>query len=268
MRADQQLLLSVQYTSAMEVLLSELQQGIGGIPYGVSLTTTKKLLSFSEKVVDYVSAEAAETGESIYLEQMRKNVTDIKHTMKLVQKVVYDTEDLHARANTAPGQSMMSQLNALYVSSAQPVQPVQQAAHVKEEEEPKTTAPQGVSAAKTEEESRNDVEPVTPHEAPTVKRELRGDEDVSGTVKMEEKPPKYPTKETKEERRCAWCKNTNVKLYLCGGCNKVWFCGIECQTAEWPRHREECRAIARSKTENQNTAQRVRSEIVRHAQKI
>ncbi|KAI0700499.1 hypothetical protein C8T65DRAFT_657552 [Cerioporus squamosus] len=44
-------------------------------------------------------------------------------------------------------------------------------------------------------------------------------------------------------RHCNSCfkrETTGVKLRKCGGCAKVVYCSLECQKAEWPRHKPTC----------------------------
>ena len=48
-------------------------------------------------------------------------------------------------------------------------------------------------------------------------------------------------------KTCAYCGQSGAKS-LCSGCRSEHFCGMACQTAAWPGHKEECRRIMREKT--------------------
>ena len=41
--------------------------------------------------------------------------------------------------------------------------------------------------------------------------------------------------------RCQSCCCVN-DLRRCGGCRQVWYCGDDCQRADWASHRAECKA--------------------------
>lgn len=41
--------------------------------------------------------------------------------------------------------------------------------------------------------------------------------------------------------RCFECNKVDDKLQLCGGCNRIWFCGKECQKRAWQRHKKACK---------------------------
>ena len=43
---------------------------------------------------------------------------------------------------------------------------------------------------------------------------------------------------------CAACKKTGTKLRHCGACKIVWYCGPECQRANWNVHKLECKRIS------------------------
>ena len=48
------------------------------------------------------------------------------------------------------------------------------------------------------------------------------------------------------ELSCALCNAKDKKLYRCKACEKVWYCGRECQKADWKaKHSEECKELQR-----------------------
>lgn len=40
---------------------------------------------------------------------------------------------------------------------------------------------------------------------------------------------------------CGNCGETSRKLFLCGGCKRVYYCGKECQIESWKIHKNACR---------------------------
>ena len=42
---------------------------------------------------------------------------------------------------------------------------------------------------------------------------------------------------------CVSCGTSMQRLKKCGGCMQRLYCSEECQTAEWPAHKDECRRI-------------------------
>jgi ankyrin repeat protein len=54
--------------------------------------------------------------------------------------------------------------------------------------------------------------------------------------------PLVQTEFLKAKTHCAnpVCSGTGLKK--CAGCEKVYFCGSECQVAHWPAHKAECKA--------------------------
>lgn len=43
---------------------------------------------------------------------------------------------------------------------------------------------------------------------------------------------------------CYHCNERNTKVRLCSGCKSVKYCGKECQTANWEKHRADCASFA------------------------
>jgi hypothetical protein len=41
---------------------------------------------------------------------------------------------------------------------------------------------------------------------------------------------------------CFRCGKASVKCRSCGQCHRAWYCGRDCQRADWPRHKSACRA--------------------------
>lgn len=42
---------------------------------------------------------------------------------------------------------------------------------------------------------------------------------------------------------CAYCGKIDEKVKICGGCRSSLYCSRECQTKDWPRHKEICKKI-------------------------
>jgi len=48
------------------------------------------------------------------------------------------------------------------------------------------------------------------------------------------------------KRSCAACgaHGLNVKLNVCSRCHKTYYCSVECQRKDWPKHKDPCKKIA------------------------
>mmetsp|Transcript_34736 Transcript_34736/g.62538 ORF Transcript_34736/g.62538 Transcript_34736/m.62538 type:complete len:239 (-) Transcript_34736:99-815(-) len=50
-----------------------------------------------------------------------------------------------------------------------------------------------------------------------------------------------------EDRVCFVCRTTKKDLKRCARCGVVWYCGRECQKADWSQHRTECSGWSKAK---------------------
>jgi hypothetical protein len=61
-------------------------------------------------------------------------------------------------------------------------------------------------------------------------------------------------------RECAQCSTPALeaehRLQRCGGCQRVSYCGVECQRAHWSRHKQECKAVQAQRQGAQGAAAR------------
>ena len=44
----------------------------------------------------------------------------------------------------------------------------------------------------------------------------------------------------KAQRRCRTCNQHCVDMQTCGRCAYEWYCSVDCQKSDWPRHKTEC----------------------------
>lgn len=46
-------------------------------------------------------------------------------------------------------------------------------------------------------------------------------------------------------KRCANCGGVDIQLKLkkCSGCEKVWYCKVECQKSHWKQHKAQCKKL-------------------------
>ncbi|EGD74099.1 hypothetical protein PTSG_13224 [Salpingoeca rosetta] len=49
------------------------------------------------------------------------------------------------------------------------------------------------------------------------------------------------SQQQQQQRRCFACKQEQARLQTCARCHCVWYCGRECQVADWKRHKVSCR---------------------------
>jgi len=50
---------------------------------------------------------------------------------------------------------------------------------------------------------------------------------------------------------CNYCKLlSNDKLSKCSGCQKVYYCNVDCQKRDWPNHKPSCLEIQKNKTKD------------------
>lgn len=61
-----------------------------------------------------------------------------------------------------------------------------------------------------------------------------------------------------EVLRCDHCGQTIQRLRRCSACRRAFFCGLDCQRAAWPRHREVC-GMRSSTADNANSNARAAS---------
>ncbi|XP_055896258.1 histone-lysine N-methyltransferase SMYD3-like isoform X1 [Biomphalaria glabrata] len=67
-----------------------------------------------------------------------------------------------------------------------------------------------------------------------------------GTVVMESKPFAHVICQKFSEDRCNYClKSSEEKLLKCGACNKLMYCGVNCQREDWKIHKTECKIMKR-----------------------
>ena len=60
----------------------------------------------------------------------------------------------------------------------------------------------------------------------------------------------YPSSSASSNRQpCVSCGTSMQRLKKCGGCMQRLYCSEECQTAEWPAHKDECRRIQKEAKE-------------------
>ena len=59
--------------------------------------------------------------------------------------------------------------------------------------------------------------------------------------------------------KCAACNKVSDSLKKCGGCNQVKYCNRDCQKLHWPKHKKECKQLADSSSNIDNTSDGVGS---------
>ncbi|WAQ93734.1 FBX11-like protein [Mya arenaria] len=57
-----------------------------------------------------------------------------------------------------------------------------------------------------------------------------------------------PQEVFKEAGSCSYCQITNVPLKQCSSCKKIAYCGRECQSAHWKKHKPICQIIVKNYT--------------------
>ena len=45
-------------------------------------------------------------------------------------------------------------------------------------------------------------------------------------------------------KKCQVCEKTEGKLLKCAGCEKVFYCGAECQKKDWKEHKPVCKFVS------------------------
>eukprot|EP00982_Pelagococcus_subviridis_P003587 26893-Pelagococcus_subviridis.AAC.12 len=63
----------------------------------------------------------------------------------------------------------------------------------------------------------------------------------SADGKENEKNANADAKTGAKVRTCGRCDARDVSWRACGGCRKTYYCGKECQRADWPSHKETCK---------------------------
>lgn len=58
-----------------------------------------------------------------------------------------------------------------------------------------------------------------------------------------------------QERICAHCNSTR-DLKVCTGCHTTYFCSKECQRAQWPKHKADCKYMAERRKQKQDQEQK------------
>ncbi|KAM0276840.1 hypothetical protein ACHAQH_006316 [Verticillium albo-atrum] len=56
-------------------------------------------------------------------------------------------------------------------------------------------------------------------------------------------PLEYISKEPLPLQRCEFCETTRDNLQRCAGCKAVLYCTRQCQTSQWPSHKNTCKLI-------------------------
>jgi hypothetical protein len=67
--------------------------------------------------------------------------------------------------------------------------------------------------------------------------------------------PQYPVP-AQAEKGNHWCLNCeNYGTRRCEDCQQVYYCGLECQTADWKRHKRECKRAKKLMKKKKNVQQ-------------
>eukprot|EP01084_Bolivina_argentea_P299216 515739_1 len=54
------------------------------------------------------------------------------------------------------------------------------------------------------------------------------------------------------EHRCGECNNVSKNLLRCAGCKQSYYCNIECQRAQWKKHKKICKKLRKTQKEKEN----------------
>ena len=94
---------------------------------------------------------------------------------------------------------------------------------------------------KTPTSSNSNARPDQPKAKPKAKPKKTRGAGGSADGKENEKNANADAKTGAKVRTCGRCDARDVSWRACGGCRKTYYCGKECQRADWPSHKETCK---------------------------